>query len=381
MRGTLGRDVSLDALRGVAICSVVIFHYVSGDLPPQHLDGLRSVVLLLVSLGWAGVDLFFVLSGFLIGGILIDNREAGNLFGVFYVRRIARIIPLYVLAVGLVLLLTPMMRDPSVLAYFATFTQNFWMASLHEFHGGRLDVTWSLALEEQFDLLAPLAVRLIRPELLPRFLAGAIVLGPVCRAAVWLTFHPGYQWMAAYILLPCRIDTLAMGMLIAVAVRDPLLRAWLTRHRRSLLLAAACCITITIAMVADGQNWRGWPFSIAGFSLVSLACAGMLVFFVTERGGRAWRVLTTRLAPVGVGAYSIYLFHKYGSDLGHLLFDWSSAGPIARTTVLALFNVAVAYLLWHAIERPFIALGHRAKYRPAPLPAVAVGSIDAATLP
>ena len=162
-----GRIPELDGLRGLAIGSVLIWHYFM--VPTVTAPGTPlSYALVFGRLTWSGVDLFFVLSGFLIGGILLDARKASNYFQVFYTRRFFRIVPIYaavLLIVPTFLLLAQRTHHGTWLTpahppwyFFWTFTQNFWMVRAMDFGGNALGVTWSLAIEEQFYLLWPLIV-------------------------------------------------------------------------------------------------------------------------------------------------------------------------------------------------------------------------------
>jgi peptidoglycan/LPS O-acetylase OafA/YrhL len=357
------RSASLDALRGLAIFLVILSHYLFAGPPLEKIDGLKSALYALASLGWTGVDLFFVLSGFLIGGIIIDNREAENLFRTFYLRRAARILPLYGLAVAVAFCLIAGLWK--ALPYFATFSQNLWMIS--GFRGGHLDVTWSLALEEQFYLLAPLTIRFVSYERLPAVLLALILLGPVWRGFCWLALEPEQAWMAAYVLLPCRSDALGMGVLLALGMREPVWRASLSRHRWRLLVPALTCGAVAIGLVFAGHHWRHSLFSVIGYSLVDAAWVGVFVFAITQEG-RVWSFCFRLVAPIGVGAYSIYLFHNYGPILAQQLFNWASTGTLGRTTFLAAFNAVIAFTLWKVIEQPIIRLGHRSQYlRPLPV--------------
>src|SRR5262249_34841992 len=141
------------------------------------------------SLCWCGVDLFFVLSGFLIAGILLDNRTATNYFSVFYTRRICRIFPLYFLVLGLFILLlatgarewtslTWLFHDPMPLWSYATFTQNVPMALQSTLGAGWMEVTWSLAVEEQFYFVIPLLVWLFPRRTLAVIAILLIFLAP-----------------------------------------------------------------------------------------------------------------------------------------------------------------------------------------------------------
>src|SRR5271155_4280107 len=141
------RIPELDGLRGIAILMVLVYHY----------TGWRW--------GWTGVDLFFVLSGFLIGGILMDAKSATNYYSVFYTRRFYRIVPLYAVTVCMLPLLLATHYEWFTVGNkipwyaYATFTQNFWMVKLEKLGTMALAVTWSLAIEEQFYLTLPIIVR------------------------------------------------------------------------------------------------------------------------------------------------------------------------------------------------------------------------------
>src|ERR1044072_3335666 len=216
----LKRIPQLDALRGIAILLVIAWHYLAnaeGVSPGSTLAYAQAVF----RLTWSGLDLFFVLSGFLIGGILLDNRTATNYFRVFYVRRFYRILPLYavVLAAFYLLPLGPWLKDRAAPWWgYATLTQNFWMAQTGRFSPNFLNVTWSLAIEEQFYLTLPLIIRLTPPRRLPQIALACAVTAPLLRTALYL-WHP-YGAVAAYVLMPCRMDALMLGVFGAWFVRN-----------------------------------------------------------------------------------------------------------------------------------------------------------------
>src|SRR5919199_1508083 len=201
------RYPELDGLRGIAILMVVAYHY---ELAPFL----------------SGVDLFFVLSGFLLGGILLEKKEAPNYFKAFYVRRICRIFPLYFLCLLVFLILLPvtlgwlfgdsigmLAGDSLPLWSYFTFTHNFAMAQLGGWGTLWLAHTWSLAVEEQFYLILPLLICSFSRERLPYLLVGLILAAPLWRAFLY-NFHP-YGGLASYVLLPCRADSLLVGVLCA----------------------------------------------------------------------------------------------------------------------------------------------------------------------
>ena len=206
------RSHTLDAIRGIAILQVLVWHYLVPSLN-HHGTFLSLLLSASLNLTWTGVDLFFVLSGFLIGGILMDNREATNMFSVFYARRILRILPLYALTIALFQLFGP----PASLWPYLTFTQNMVWAADGHWGPTWTGVTWSLAVEEQFYLVLPLIVWCIRPTLLPIVVVALCCIAPVARwvCAEWL--YPSHY--ASYLLMPCRMDALFGGVLVAWFVR------------------------------------------------------------------------------------------------------------------------------------------------------------------
>jgi peptidoglycan/LPS O-acetylase OafA/YrhL len=165
--------------------------------------------------GRAGVDLFFVLSGFLIGSILISKRGSSNLFRAFYLRRALRILPVYFLLLAVFIIgLTggwhaDLFGDGAFPTWtYALFLQNFESARIAEFGPRFMAVTWSLAIEEQFYLLFPFAVAFVSSRHLPNMLAALIVIPPALRIGV---FWQGGHYMPAYVLMPCRADCLAIA--------------------------------------------------------------------------------------------------------------------------------------------------------------------------
>ncbi len=228
----LQRIPQLDGIRGLAIFFVLIWHYVVNLLP----DGWNLAVSVL-SLTWSGVDLFFALSGFLIGGILLDNTAAENLYSVFYFRRALRILPLY-----FILLLSFLFFSVVVLANnngqilekfrwlisggfplwsYATFMQNFVVVKAQHFGDNWLGVTWSLAIEEQFYLIMPPILRLIPKRHLLSFIVISIASALLTRICFLSVLEGPSALYTSYVLLPSRADSLMFGVLGAWIVRQP----------------------------------------------------------------------------------------------------------------------------------------------------------------
>jgi peptidoglycan/LPS O-acetylase OafA/YrhL len=252
----------LDGLRGVAVAVVVIYHAALSDVVLPH--GFSWLVAA-GKLGWSGVDLFFVLSGFLIGGILLDSRSSANYFKTFYLRRAYRILPIY-----LVLMIFFSMRFIHVSAgplgdfsgsaiplyAYCSFTQNIWMAFLGTLGAGVVGPTWSLAVEEQFYLTAPLVVRKLAPEKLARVLVGVVIAAPLLRIALYAASR--HNGVAEYVSMPCRADALSLGILSAWVARSP--RWWnflLARGRALKTVAGVFFLGMIVMTPWGGADERG----------------------------------------------------------------------------------------------------------------------------
>ncbi len=227
--GDCNRIRELDGLRGVAIGMVVLFHFFQNTMAFQP-GSVFSYVQAGLRLSWTGVDLFFVLSGFLIGGILLDSRESTNYYSVFYKRRFFRIVPIYLVTLVLGAALVSLKLGPTSgplqwlttegapwYAYL-TFTQNFWMAHAGSVGSNGLAMTWSLAVEEQFYLTVPLYIRALSRRWLARFLVIGICSAPLLRS---LLLHFGSDSsIGIYTMMLCRADALLLGVLAAVLLRN-----------------------------------------------------------------------------------------------------------------------------------------------------------------
>ncbi len=207
---------------------------------------------------------FFVLSGFLIAGILLDHRKSSNYFQVFYLRRVCRIFPLYYLVLGLFICFsaTAMSTSPAFAWLFAkpmpiwsyaTFTQNFFMGHRGFFGAQWLGVTWSVAVEEQFYLFVPLLI-----YLLPRRSLFCVLLAGVLAAPLLRQLYPPLQ---AYVITPFRADDLLSGACLALLVRSHSFIDTVRRHHRSLLV-----LLLLLAAGAGALTW--WHTRLDGLDPV-----------------------------------------------------------------------------------------------------------------
>ena len=370
-----GRVTALDGLRGVAVLLVVVMHYYTRVPTP---DG-SLVNLVLRSAGnlfFCGVDLFFVLSGYFIGGILLDYRESPALLPAFYARRGLRILPLYAILLASFFIAR---RIPGLTAVehgryfwsriadwnFFVFTQNIAAAAQRDIGPYWLGPTWSLAVEEQFYLLMPVVVRLFtRPQLI-RWCVAGIIGSAVLRTAALLFAQNG---IAAVFLLPMRADGLLCGVLCAAAVRDPAALALIRRKRAVLATALVSCLAIFAVLSAGGFETYSWQIAPLGYTLFALFFSGVLLHVVAFPDSRLAAGLRVKpLAAVGLISYFVYLFHSPVCYAFHWCFF--ARAPMHLTwaaglvTLLALATtLLLGALSWRFLESPLLKFGRKFSY-------------------
>jgi peptidoglycan/LPS O-acetylase OafA/YrhL len=280
-------------VRGIAIVMVLLLHFrLAAAVGPLVL--VDHWVLRTVIAGWTGVDLFFVLSGFLITGILWDAKTArgAGYFNNFYARRVLRIFPACYLLLFALIAVLPFIglidqatRDGlwSNSIWYATYLSNFWLPIEGQpitevSYVGHL---WSLAVEEQFYLVWPALVLILDRRSLIAVCAGFIIGAPLLRIALALGDANGL-W--GYMLTPARMDTLAVGGLIALLARSSVdLRALL---RRALPAAgAAVAILVVLALTRNFLDPYDKVVQGVGFSALALLFGVVLLAAITARPG------------------------------------------------------------------------------------------------
>jgi peptidoglycan/LPS O-acetylase OafA/YrhL len=348
------RIPELDGLRGIAALAIVALHFFLAPIGRGN---------------WLGhaVDLFFVLSGFLITTILLEVPLDGTSLKAFYARRVLRIWPLYYFGLIATLLLNraiePNLRLPiSDWPYYATFAQTvpFALRELGNFPSW-FHHSWTLAIEEQFYLIWPLLVMGAGKQRIPLLAGGLVLAGFAVRACRFTEF-----------ILPTRCDMLALGALLATVIRDGF-RGRPMVARGLGLFAATIGVLITIRYVANavgiyapfGYRWGGVEIS-ARFSAVGLACMAIVWGAVRASGTRATALLRSRpLAYLGVISYGIYLLHPIVFMAGRLaLWNWFRIPEVsmAERVFAAFASVAAAALAWKFLEEPILRLKGRFPY-------------------
>ena len=354
---------ALDGVRAIAILMVIVYHSVNG-LP--GMTRAQSFFLDLTGAGWVGVDLFFVLSGFLITGILMDSRTSNHALRNFYARRVLRIVPVYVAFLLFSLWIAAPLGTSSAAevaqlrqtqAWFWTYTENVLVA-LRSWDATSFPMAhlWSLAVEEQFYLVWPLAVLLLSPAALKRGAIICIVMAELFRFAL---IQRGADGTVVFVMLPTRMDSLAAGAFLACAYRDPVLWPRVLQARKYLAAGAALCLVAlllffhTIDKLAPLDQLVAFPAFVAlGAVVVASAASGCawlsgpVLRFIGKisYGMYVWHLVVMRLiltqvsVPDTTAAPAWWLFYAI------MVF-----GTVCGTVLFALVS-------WHIIERPFLAL-------------------------
>lgn len=333
------RVLELDGLRGLAALAVLVAH-LFGE--PEH--GFRAL-----SVGWLGVSVFFALSGYLIGGIILDDIDKPNFFRGFFARRAARILPIYIVVVTLSLIAAGLTsgsnwadRPLHPAAYF-TFSSNI-LISFGQDGGHWLLPTWTVAVEEQFYLLLPLLILIIPRKRLAPVLAALCLSSIIYRVLVVPS-----NIEAANMLLPGRADTLLYGVTAAFLQRS----ASMARHLNAIRSVALVALAALVATLASGSYSLTVVLSpalvgIATSSLILLATAGTSDLRSMRAPALTW---------FGAISYGLYLVHQPINGLAHGLLlhgkpDVQTAAQIAVTVGVAAASVAVAWASWRWFEAP-----------------------------
>jgi peptidoglycan/LPS O-acetylase OafA/YrhL len=381
------------------------------DLPPSEnkrfypaLDGLRALAVLMVfyqhylnlhaafAWGWTGVDFFFVLSGFLITGILYDTRNTEYRFRNFYVRRTLRIFPLYYGVLLVALLLTPIFHwiwHPGWYLwplYLGNYVRFIWLSdfvqntltlehlrSARQFHTPfilLLGHFWSLCVEEQFYLVWPLIVFFVKDRVrLRNFCIAVCILSLAARVAcLYLVPQPYLKAELLYRLTPLRADALLLGGLLALLLRGPEAQ-WLGRILRPALYLFIASFVVFEMVFRLSMHHVYYPdattpgLSTIGFTLIDLF-AGIIILFSLEPSSYAYRLFTLKpLRRLGQMSYGFYVFH----DIPHFayvflvsrLFGHFRHDRFVIALVALVGTLVLSYLSFRFFEAPFLRLKDR----------------------
>ncbi len=371
--------VALDGLRAIAVIMVFFQHYGAGHT-------------FIFGWGWTGVDIFFVLSGFLITGILYDSQNKVHRYRDFYVRRTLRIFPLYYFIWAVIFLIAPFahwqwnIRWGLWPAYLGNYARFFFLhqsgdpyrfdkltfgAPVSTWFGYPVHLYighfWSLCVEEQFYLIWPFVVYQVRKrETLIKICLAVIVLSPIARAVLSMTASPQLLRMELfYRSLPTRLDALLIGGLIALMLRGPE-EGMVRRLRRPVLFLAAA---VFVALYFVSTKSLGLPFegsasnwiSIFGFTVIDVFAAALILECIHPGSLLETYLSWKPLRALGLISYGFYVYHDllhdFYSDLAHRI---SSEHAYPLTLLIAFTaTLLIATLSYRLLEKPLLKLKDR----------------------
>ena len=380
-----GRIPALDGVRGVAILLVMVSHLyglvwaLEGEAPTRGLDIWANRI---AHTGWMGVDLFFVLSGFLITGILYDAKHSNTYFRSFYARRFLRIFPLYYGFLILLLLVAPhvdLLRRASNVdalrdgqfwywAYLSNYQSSIEQISNTQTFQTGFRHFWSLAIEEQFYLIWPSFVLLLDRRKL--MVACVVLVVAAFFTRMYLQSDAASSWArlnAPHVFLPARMDTLALGALLALAVRDGDLIRRLARYAVPVMAFSAAVVAFYFFR-EKGLSTIDRDTQLIGFTAIALMFAALLALVVTAApASRLNRCFShPYLMFFGQYAYGLYVVHLL---IGFVLADriagrsdlpefFGSQMPVSAAFGLLgiACSVAAAWVSWQLFEKQFLKL-------------------------
>jgi peptidoglycan/LPS O-acetylase OafA/YrhL len=354
----VARVAELDGIRGIAILLVFGMHFGTPACPP-------GIVHNVLGFGWVGVELFFVLSGFLITGILLDSKDKTDYFRRFYLRRVFRILPIYYAIVIFAFHILPLIArvtggmETSAYghgeeAWYWVYLFN-WRDATHQ--NGHLRHLWSLAIEEQFYIAWPLVVYLTRPRVLKYVCAGVAIASAVLR------FAAGYAGINEYFLYlgtPFRLDGLALGALLALAARDPILQKRVGRVMRWAWPAAMLVIAAVVAR--SGPGLLAPAMAKYGYASIAAVCWAIVAYGVGQAGtnGRFAKFLRNPwLVRFGKYSYGLYVWHFLFVNIVHRYVGSSWLRLPLALVIGVTVSYGAALLSWKLIEEPCARLKER----------------------
>jgi peptidoglycan/LPS O-acetylase OafA/YrhL len=344
---------ALDGVRGLAILAVFFHHYGAGGIHSTSavVRGIATVC----GLGWSGVDLFFVLSGFLITGILFDTQREPGYYRKFYARRTLRIFPIYYGFAAITLVIVPFgvwqKGHLFFLVYLGYPAAVIWPALVNL--PIRITHLWSLTVEEQFYMLWPWMIRKFHTSTNILDLCVAVGVGSLVARVVF----PGW----AYASLPCRMDGLALGAALAILFRGDL---WQRCQRSAWALFLASAGTVVLMCVLRHTTDHNDPvIRTVGFSVIAIAYGALLVLSLGPLTG----LFSLRILRIfGKYSYGIYLYHFPLTTLFEHAKPFFTRYPLGSLSYVATSlaaNLAIAALSFHLFEQPILKLKSCFEYR------------------
>jgi peptidoglycan/LPS O-acetylase OafA/YrhL len=350
---SLERIDCLDGIRAMAAVMVMFFHFTGNHGEPKAL--MQAAVI-----GQTGVDLFFVLSGFLITRILLATRSSPHFFKAFYVRRSLRIFPLYYGFLAFHFFALPAWFGMPVSPFSSQIWAWFYLQNIPATFEGITSSGpghfWSLAIEEQFYLVWPLMVYLLPRRRFFILVLATLLVPPFLRMV--LLSHG----ITVFYFTLTRVDALGFGALLAVMLSD---RSWLLRHqrlfRRLLIALTALLLPLFVLLSGSKHDW----LQTAKSSLIPALYFALIGFCITDPSSRfLTRIFSLRwLRWLGGISYGLYVFHPLCFSLVQKYAAPSSyVGDVAMSFGV---TIAVAYVSFRFFETPILKLKRYFHYEPA----------------
>jgi peptidoglycan/LPS O-acetylase OafA/YrhL len=353
---SLKRNIELDGLRAIAISLVLGWHLFR---VPEFV-GKQSVYFLIRG-GWSGVDLFFVLSGYLVGNICLQNYKAENFLQVFITRRVLRIWPLYyslLLLSAAFLGITTHSVGAVPWGYFVLHLQNLYFAIRHGWSHSIVNITWSIGLEECFYIYLPLVVRLVSA----RTLVSLCIVGLCCLPMVRYLFY--LQSPSTIPVTLIRPDGLLIGVAVAAVLQAETGFSWCRRYKRPLQAAWAVLVIAFVGLLmAEAYELTTLFFKICVTFTVTSVFFGLTVLLVVTRQCHklALGFLSLPwLAQFGKISYFTYLFHML---IQHVLGRMLEKDTLLNSILTVVVVSALAQLSWKLWEERLILFGKSKVYR------------------
>jgi peptidoglycan/LPS O-acetylase OafA/YrhL len=346
------RIPALDGLRGLMTLFVIVSHFYA-EVP----SGIGAL-----SVGWVAVIVFFVLSGYLVGRLIIEKMDCGNFLRVFYLRRVCRTFPTYFFATSCILALLWLLGDvkwsdgaPEFPRWsYLVFVQNYYVVQLQSYGAHWLAPTWTLALEEQFYLVAPFLLMLTPRRAWIPLMVALSLMGLGLRAYGVLYGNLAFAPIA---LLLTSADVLLAGMILAVLVKNDSID-W-SKYALHVRITPIVCLALAILAQKFGGGYILTPL------MVSIGGAAFILMLV-KGAPEAPRFENRVLRFFGRISYSVYLIHLAVLGLMHGLIlgglpDIATPAQIAVTTAAFPVTVLLAWIMTRVLEEPITewGRGHR----------------------
>ncbi len=342
----------LDGVRGLAIFLVLLFHCYPFIAPAR--------------LGWLGVDLFFVLSGFLITGILWDTKTHKDYYKNFIVRRMVRIFPLYYTFLLLFFIGIPVLTTIDISSfqavqtwYWLYVTNWFFVFELQDWIKG-IDINhfWSLAIEEQFYLFWPFVIYFFSRRNILNIILGFVLLSFVLRLIYLLGLEP----ISIYVSTFTRVDSLVIGAAAALFVRDVKLKSFLENHFIKLFLFSGSIVFIIV--LTRSTSPYSLPFITVGYTFNALFFISIFLLTLTDFATGVFKKmgLFRPLQFLGKYSYALYVFHlplySYFDHRWYAYFmeltEQHFLSRMFSSSLVIMLTILISLISWRLVEKPFL---------------------------